>query len=293
MNWATYQSASSCTRYGPAGCQALLTYLEDRFPRQFSMGICNCRAVRGGSSWSHHAECRAYDNGQPIVSGEAYGYETTLLLGQHGKRVGIDHIITNKKPWASDRGEPRIFSARSPEGRVYTGSHPHKNHNHIGLTRSAGRLLTYATLVDVYGPAIPGDEGDDMLLKKGSKGQSVAELQKIMAEKYGQNNGTWTPFAGKSPFDAVAYAKGQDGDYGGTCEANVKNVQAKLGQSKTGIVDQLLWDAMVDDRYGGGSGGGDHPDSDHSSLSTKSSVKAVSARIDAHVADAKTTTPHS
>lgn len=284
FNWATYSGATGCIKYGPAGCQALLTYLEDRFPHQWSKGICNCRSVNGGSSYSHHAECRAYDQGMPIVVGQALGYEVVKVIGPHGRELGVDHIITNKQPWSSTRGQPYIFSARSPEGRVYTGAHPHKDHNHIGLTRSSGRNLTYATLVSVLGPATPEGD-DDMLLKKGDKGQSVAELQKIMAEKFGQNNGTWTPFAGRSPFDGAGYGKGEDGDFGGTCETNVKNVQGNLGQTKTGVVDQLLWDALVDQRYGGAEG-------DHSGLATKSALSAVKGKLDGHVA-AKTSGPHS
>lgn len=290
--WASYQSATGCTKYGPAGCQALLTYLEDRFPGQVSMGICNCRTVRGGSSYSHHAECRAYDEGFAVFVGQTIGIETLELVGPHGAEIGCDHMIMNQNPGSSGRGDPRIYSARSPQGRVYTGSHAHKNHNHIGLTRNAGRNLTYATLVSVLGPAIPGGDDNDMLLQKSSEGQNVAEVQKIMAEKFNQNNGTWTPWPGKSAFDGQAFAKGEDGDFGGTCETNVKNVQGSLGQAKTGIVDQLFWDALVHHRYGGG-GGGDHPDKDHASLATKAQVEAERVKIDKHVADAKTSTPHS
>lgn len=173
MNWATYEPATGCVKYGPAGAEALLVYTEDVFAELHrSLGICNCRSVNGGSSWSHHAECRALDMGFDIVVGRTFAYDYAVLLGEHGQRVGLDHIITNRNPWASDRGEPIIFSARSPEGRTYTGAHPHKDHNHAGLTRNAGRRLTYATLVAVYGR--PEDvarrlllrrvEGDDALL---------------------------------------------------------------------------------------------------------------------------------
>jgi len=152
MNFAPYQPATGCTKYGPAGAQSLLTFTEDVFDElHHSLGICNCRPVNGGSSWSHHAECRALDMGFVIIVGRTFAYDYAVLLGEHGARVGIDHIITNRRPWASDRGDPRIFSAINPNGRMYTGAHPHKDHNHVGLTRSAGVNLTYATLVAVYG----------------------------------------------------------------------------------------------------------------------------------------------
>ncbi len=289
-NWAGYKGATGCTKYGPAGCRALLTYLEDRFPGQVSFGICNCRHVRGGSSYSHHAECRAYDEGFVVFVGQTIGIETLELIGPHGAAIGCDHMIMNHKPGASGRGDSRIYSARSPQGRVYTGSHPHKNHNHIGLTRNAGRNLTYATLVSVLGPAIPGGEDDDMLLQRDSEGQNVAELQKIMAEQFNQKNGAWDPWIGKSAFDGQPFQAGEDGDFGATCETNVSNVQGLLGQTKTGIVDQLLWDALVHHRYGGG---GDHDDKDHTTLATKDAVEAEKTRIDRHTADAKTSTPHS
>lgn len=152
LNWAPYQAAAGCTKYGPAGAQALLVYTEDVFAELArSLGICNCRPVRGGASWSHHAECRALDIGFVIAAGKTYAYDYARILGEHGARAGIDHIITNRRPWASGRGEPIIFSARSPNGRTYTGAHPHKDHNHNGLTRGAGRNLTYGTLVAIYG----------------------------------------------------------------------------------------------------------------------------------------------
>lgn len=172
LRWATYQSATGCTKYGPAGAQALLTYTEDVFDELHrSMGICNCRTTRGGSSFSHHAECRALDAGFERIVGATFAHDYAVLLGEFAYLVGIDHIITNRKPWATDRGEPIIFSARSPNGRVYTGVHPHKDHNHIGLTRNAGLRLTYQTLVTVYGPPaavaakLLGREDDDMIMR--------------------------------------------------------------------------------------------------------------------------------
>lgn len=151
-NFAPYQPATGCERYGPQGAQALTTYTEDVFAALHrSLGICNCRPVRGGASWSHHAECRAADSGFTIVRNVPWGYLFALILAKHGKRLGIDHIITNARPWESGRGRPIVFSARSVNGRVYTGAHPHKDHNHTGFTRSAGRNLTYGTLVAVLG----------------------------------------------------------------------------------------------------------------------------------------------
>lgn len=171
-NWAPYVSASGCTQYGPAGAMALMVYLEDWFPGQVSMGICNCRQVVGGGSYSHHAECRAYDEGHAVsVVGGQIAVATLNLLGPHGSRLGIDHFICNHNPTGAGRGDPRIYSQSAPQGRVYTGTHPHKDHNHIGLTRAAGRNLTYGTLVAVAGApggSVPGGswkEGDVQALR--------------------------------------------------------------------------------------------------------------------------------
>ena len=133
----------------------------DRFPQIKSTGICSCRSVNGGSSWSHHAECRALDTMLPTGSGgsaiPAFGDPIIELLGPHGRELGIDHEIWNR----------RIWSNSSPNGRVYTGAHPHYDHHHIGLTRGASNNLTYATLVKVLGPADP--ENPTIPIPGGSK----------------------------------------------------------------------------------------------------------------------------
>lgn len=119
---------------------------------------------------------------------------------------------------------------------------------HIEITCSPAALATGIDWNTVDGEPILGD---DMRLAKGADGQAVAELQKMMAETFGQDNGDWTALAGKSAFDGASFQAGEDGDFGSTCEANVKNVQGKLGLRKTGIVDTLLWDAMVARSYAG------------------------------------------
>lgn len=251
--WAAYQSATGCTKYGPAGAEALMVYLEDLFPGQTSFGICNCREVRGGSSWSHHAECRAYDEGFAVFAGQTIGIRTLELLGPHGARLGLDHMIANHEPGASDRGDPRIYSARSPQGRTYTGAHPHKNHNHIGLTRSAGRNLTYATLVAVVGHPNKITPTKEQTLERGDKGKAVAELQHAGARFWKWANGTWAPFAGRSDFDGQTFGPGQDGSFGGTSEGNVKAFQKTMGLPETGVVDGVTA-AMIFAPYGSGGG---------------------------------------
>lgn len=208
FTFATYQSATGCTKYGPAGAEALLTYLEERFPWQRSMGICNCRAIAGTSSYSHHAECRAYDMGIPVTSdGQArpeLGMQAVNLLGPHGARLGIDNMIYNR----------RIWSAANPAGRYYSGVHPHYDHIHIGLTRAAGRNLTYATLVSVL-----GNTGGSTLyteLNIGDKGEQVTALQ-VMLRSAG--------------FGATL--GGIDGDYGPKTSAALLEARQSVGSKAT------------------------------------------------------------
>ncbi len=154
-NWMVYDPATGCIPHS-AGAKALAAYLEDRFPYQYSGGICNCRNINGGSTWSHHAECRAYDCMIPTDNGAyipEYGDPIIELLGPHGRRLGLDHVILN-----------RVFYAdSSPDGRYYSGRHPHYNHAHIGLNTLGANNLTYATLVAVLGDPFdrnppPGEE---------------------------------------------------------------------------------------------------------------------------------------
>lgn len=160
-NWAAYDPATSCVRI-PQGSTNLMAYLLRRFLYARSMGICNCRFVGGSTSRSHHSECRAGDTGIPTGPGGSYrpelGDPIHELLGPHGRRLGLDHLILNRI----------IYSARSPNGRYYSGRHPHKDHAHIGINHAGARRLTIATLIDVLGPVgegiqlPPGNEDEDM-----------------------------------------------------------------------------------------------------------------------------------
>lgn len=295
-NWSSYQSATGCTKYGPAGAQALLTYLEDRFPGQVSMGICNCRTVRGGASYSHHAECRAYDEGFSVFVGQTIGIKTLELVGPHGAAIGCDHMIMNHQPGSSGRGDPRIYSARSPQGRVYTGSHAHKNHNHIGLTRNSGLHLTYATLVSVLGPAIPeeGDDGMSLLgydigkMKEPSvQGLKSGTLQAMLIDR-GYNLGTWGPNK-----DGVDQSAGDDTRKALHDWKIAAGITSALSAGE-GVIGQYEYAAFHPPVA---AGAGDHADSDHGSLAIKTevatSLTAVNNKLNKHVADAKTPTPHS
>ncbi len=194
-NWARYADPTSCLPALPGGAKSVAAYLEDRFPYQRSLGICNCRDVRGGSTLSHHGPCWAYDSGIPVGAGGVYlpefGDPIIELLGPHGRRLGLDHLILNRI----------IYSARSPDGRVYRGTHPHFNHAHIGLSEEGAANLNYATLVAVLGDPGTGQGDDAMSLlgydigKMGDpsvKGLRSEALQAVLVS-LGYDLGDWGP----------------------------------------------------------------------------------------------------
>jgi hypothetical protein len=220
MNFAPYQSAVGCTRYGPAGPEAFMVYMEDRFPYQTSMGICACRFT-GTGSWSHHAECRAYDQGIPTnPDGSArrdLGMPIIELVGAHGARLGIDHIIYDRTIW----------SAVGPDGRPYTGESPHRNHIHWGFTRASATNLTYGTLREVL------EGGDELLpLRKGDKKEDVRLLQIRLNKAYGTGLSL-------------------DADYGASTVAAVKaHIVRYTGASDLQhgeVVVASMWDGLLGD----------------------------------------------
>lgn len=136
MGFPTWEPASHCTG-GPApGASALMRWFVENYHNKggFNLGIYNCRSVRGASTTSMHGEGRACDFGFPV--GDKDGDALLKLLLKNVGKLGIQAIIY----------ERRIYSAKSPGGRPYTGLVPHTDHLHVELTREAGRHLTYATV---------------------------------------------------------------------------------------------------------------------------------------------------
>lgn len=148
-NFVPFRPATTVTDGATSGARALMAYSLSRWPYARSMGIYEARNVRGGSVPSHHAEGRALDIGIPQRSpgraDEPRGDRIVEALGRHGRRLGIDHMIWNR----------RIWSGRSPGGRLYTGPSPHYDRIHLGLTSAAASRLNLATLIEVLGRPSP------------------------------------------------------------------------------------------------------------------------------------------
>jgi hypothetical protein len=125
------------------GARALLAYLLEAWPLGWSMGIYNCREIRGDTSLSIHACGRAVDFALPMVGGRGslQGYEIVRALGNHGKRLGVQFIIFDRMEWG----------ARVPRGGTYLGVHPHFDHLHIELTPKSALSLNLTTLRTVLG----------------------------------------------------------------------------------------------------------------------------------------------
>lgn len=141
-NFAPYASKPPppCSGRARPGVRAFMAYMMDRYKWSTSMGIYNCRPP------SRHSDGSAWDQGIPTGARGAarpeLGMQAIELVCTHGKRLGITLAIYNRRVW----------SAGSPNGRPYTGKHPHYDHIHWDFTNAAAQNLTYATLVAVLGP---------------------------------------------------------------------------------------------------------------------------------------------
>ena len=160
-NFAPWDSCTMDARGPQPGALALLAWhREADVPPGRSGGIFAPRNVRGGTTRSVHACGRALDWMRPVARstgrGTASGERLVRLLARHGRRVGIQLIIYNR----------RIYSARNPEGVYYGGVHPHYDHLHIELTRAAAQNLTLATLRAVLGDHRPKPEKENERMER-------------------------------------------------------------------------------------------------------------------------------
>lgn len=205
MRFARWEKAVRCSG-GPAlGAVALLNWLSRQWPHGWSGGIYNCRPVRGRQSMSIHAEGRAVDFMLPVHQGKAHesGDDIVKALGARGDQLGIQAIIWNR----------RIWSARSPNGRPYTGVNPHIDHLHIELTRKGAATLTAAALGGTPPTSRP-------TVLRGSRGAHVQSVQRLLG---------------------VA----ADGIFGPKTEQAVRMFQQSNGLKVDGVVGRNTWAALT------------------------------------------------
>ena len=205
MNWAVWEKAVRCSGRPMPGALALYSWLQSRWPAGHSMGIYNCRPVRGRQSMSVHSEGRAVDFGMPVHGGRAHpqGVEIVRALGAEGDRWGVQAVIWDR----------RIWSRRSPEGRPYNGVNPHIDHLHIELNRRGALSLTVDDLGGLpSGPVRP-------TVRRGDRGPHVEVLQGLVG---------------------VA----ADGIFGPKTEQAVRMFQQRRGLVVDGVVGRMTWAAL-------------------------------------------------
>lgn len=127
--FARWQQATRVAGGAQPGARALMAALTLRFIHAESWGIYSGRNTALGNL-SAHAEGRALDLGCSLGVGENM---VRYLLDLGPWKLGISVIIHNRK----------IYSARSPHGRPYSGV-PHLDHVHIEMTRKAAARLSLA-----------------------------------------------------------------------------------------------------------------------------------------------------
>ena len=221
-SFAAWEGCYDCSGQAMPGARALLAWLLKAYPSTSSLGIYNCRNVRGGTSMSIHACGRAVDLKVPMINnrGTPLGHSIVNQLAAEGKRLGIQAIIYDREIW----------SARSPDGRYYGGTAPHYDHIHIELNKNAGSKLNLATLYAVLG------EGEEML-QQGAKGDSVALYQKAIlnwAQRTGKLEGV-TPNKDGGLWERALHW-GPDGDFGGTTVEMVEAYQRAADLEVTGSI---------------------------------------------------------
>lgn len=227
-NFDTYRSATRCVGGAQPGTVALDHFLRAQFPKTYPINIYSCRDVFGGVGYSHHAEGRADDRGVPTTPTggaiTAIGMPVIHLLGPHGKALGIDHMIYNRRIWA----------AAYPTGKYYSGKHPHYDHWHIGLTWEASQTLTIAKIesivfpTSVPPPPTPTNPGDVMLpFTKGQRSEDVRLLKDRMNETFAGTTGL-----GGVQYKLLDIASDEFGDW--YEDATVNRVRDFLGEGFTG-----------------------------------------------------------
>lgn len=231
--FAAWQGATTCTGSASPGARALMKWILDNTKDARNLGIYNCRTVRGGSTTSLHGEGRACDVGMPMTAGRGSkaGHALVKKLIAHASELEIQAVIYDR----------RIWSAKSPNGRAYTGVHPHYDHLHIELTRKGAANLTLAKIREILEddaleaireilrpkpePAKPsGAKPGSRTIKRGSKGDDVEFVQK---------------FIGRQRCGAA------DGIFGAKTEAGVEWYQKMRGLKVDGVVGGNTWKHLL------------------------------------------------
>lgn len=213
MIYRGYEPARSCTGSATSGAKAMMSYWLGAYGHlgAVNSGIYNCREVRGGGSYSLHAEGRADDLGvRPYKGsyGAAFAEKCRLYSGELGLQLGI----WNRGYWSGsypDRG-----------WMPYSGVSPHEDHIHLELSWASARTLTVPRIQEVFAGGLPESRAGRPVILQGSTGEAVRELQ-------------------------VALRIEVDGIFGPGTEAAVRAFQTSRGIPADGIVGPATWAALL------------------------------------------------
>jgi len=124
--------ATGCTGGPQPATVELSEYIMGRWGAR-NLGIYNCRPVGGSSSWSLHAEGRAFDAGLLVSNPEEKrkGDELFRWSIVNAANIGAQEIIWNHQIWTPSEGI-----------HAYSGENPHTDHVHIGQNRAGGNGQT-------------------------------------------------------------------------------------------------------------------------------------------------------
>ena len=165
---APWQRCGDCSGGPTPGARALLAAWLEFDPVAFSMGIYNCRPVRGSSSLSMHSCGRAVDLGVPVTaSGHAVMRRFLSAIGPHARDLGVQFVIFDRRQWSS---------TRPAGGSYYGGVHPHRDHAHVELNRAASAGLNLATIR----ATINHEEDDVYVIRYGQHSDYVRRVQRLM-----------------------------------------------------------------------------------------------------------------
>lgn len=146
---------SECLGRAQQGTINLKNAMLDRWPSR-SLGIYNCRNVRGGKSKSSHAEGRGYDH---QWFDKASGFKIAETLIANCGELGIQRVIWWRRIWTWGEGWDDYF-----------GESPHTDHLHVEQNWSGAWWLQYADAVAAVAAHAPHpkprpEEDDPMLAK--------------------------------------------------------------------------------------------------------------------------------
>lgn len=145
---------------------------------------------------------------------DSYRFARTLILAPDER---IRYVISNGEIW-----NPSVVN----KWRPYSGKNPHDHHAHVSVVERPQSLYDdksdwkwEAKPVDMAGDRPIKPVPDDPVLRRGSKGEAVRELQNLLGIKV-------------------------DGDFGPATERAVKAFQTSRGLGSDGIAGFYTWKAL-------------------------------------------------